>query len=415
MLWVAIAIFALTYAVILGYGFRVHRLDRASGAILGAVAMVASGVLTPAQAYRDAVDHATIVLLLGMMCLTGYLEFAGFFRWASWRTLQWARTPRSLLVGVTLVSGVLSALVVNDTVCLLLTPLVLRMVDDAKLPVEPYLFAVAFGANAGSAATPTGNPQNMIIATRSGLGWLEFVGALGLPAAGALAVVVVVLLVAYRRELAAATLPDEPRARPALDTALLARAGLAFGVVAVGFALGFELAFTALTGAAVVFVLGRRPPSETLGQVDWLLLVFFAGLFVVVHGLGVSGAAAPMLAPLTAAAGSEPLQLILSWGAISVVASQLLSNVPYVMLASQAVPGTHDPALAWEVLALASTLAGNLTLVGSVANLIVFSRAGARGEIGLLRFLRVGIPTTALSLAVGLSLLWLVRVGLRGG
>lgn len=157
-MWTALVIFVLTYLIILGQKLPFLHLDRPSGAATGAVLMVALGVVTPAEAYREAVDHATLVLLLGMMILSGYLAEAGFFRWASYATLRAAGTARRLLVGLTLLCAALSAVVVNDTVCLMVTPLVLQVVDDAELPPLPYLFAVAFGANAGSAATPTGNP-----------------------------------------------------------------------------------------------------------------------------------------------------------------------------------------------------------------------------------------------------------------
>src|SRR5690606_24705357 len=165
---VALAIFLFTYLLILGQKIPFVPLDRPSGAATGAVLMVICGVVAPEEVYREAVHHETLVLLLGMMILSSYLAEAGFFRWASWKAIHAAKTPRRLLAGVTLVCAGLSALLVNDTVCLMVTPLVLQVVDDAELPPLPYLLAVAFGANAGSAATPTGNPQNMIVATLSG-------------------------------------------------------------------------------------------------------------------------------------------------------------------------------------------------------------------------------------------------------
>ncbi len=407
-MWTAIAIFALTYAAILAAGSRFAPLDRPAAAVVGAVLMVAAGVLTPLEVYRDAVDHATLVLLLGTMILTGYLGAAGFFRFASHATLRAARTPRRLLVAVALLSAALSAFIVNDTVCLFMAPLVLQLVDDAELPPLPYLFAVAFGANAGSAATPTGNPQNMIVATLSGMPYATFTAALLPAAAVATAVVVGLLLLLFRRELSGGPLAIADVAAPTVDRPLLVKTLLALGGVVVGFLAGLDMAFTALAGAAFLFVFGRLRPTDVLASVDWLLLLFFAGLFVVVHGLGVSGAADVVLAPLSDG-GADPLRGAALWAAVSIVASNLLSNVPFVLLAAQAVPSTAEPLLTWQVLALASTLAGNLTLVGSVANLIVFGAAGARGKVPFTRFLAVGAPVTLLSTAAGLAVLLALR------
>jgi hypothetical protein len=168
----AVVIFALTYVAIAGGRFPLLSVDRPAAAFLGAALMVAAGVLAPGEAGR-AVNGDTIGLLLGMMVLTEYLREAAFFRWTSWRVLRAVHGPRTLLWGVVLTAGALSAFLVNDTVCLMMTPIVLRIVDDAELPALPYLLAVAFGSNAGSVATLTGNPQNMIVGTLSGIPYAE--------------------------------------------------------------------------------------------------------------------------------------------------------------------------------------------------------------------------------------------------
>ena len=408
-MWTALVIFVLTYLIILGQKLPYLQLDRPSGAATGAVLMVALGVVAPEEAYLHAVDHATLVLLLGMMIVSGYLAEAGFFRWASYATLRAAGTATRLLVGLTLLCAALSAFVVNDTVCLMVTPLVLQVVDDADLPPLPYLFAVAFGANAGSAATPTGNPQNMIVATLSGLPYTTFTGALAPAAIAATAAVLAVLLWTFRRSLPKGPLPTLHVAPPPIDRPLLAKSLLALGGVVVAFLAGFDLAWTAMAGAAFLILVGARPPRRVLLGVDWLLLLFFAGLFVVVYGVGKTGLADAMFDAIAPLARGGPLREASALAGISIVASNLFSNVPFVMLAARFVPGFEDPTLAWEVLALTSTLAGNLTLVGSVANVIVFELAGVRGRISFLGFLRVGIPATLLSTAAGLSVLLLLR------
>src|SRR2546430_17384957 len=165
--------------------------------------MVAAGVLTPEQVYREAISWDALVLLLGMMILSSLMARAGIFRWVSWAALKRAHGPRTLLLSIVAVAGGLSAVLVNDTVCLMCTPIVLALVGEAGLPPLPYLLGLAFASNAGSVATLTGNPQNMLIGTLSGISYLRFSAALLLPALLSLGTVLVVLLVAFRRDLAA--------------------------------------------------------------------------------------------------------------------------------------------------------------------------------------------------------------------
>jgi Na+/H+ antiporter NhaD/arsenite permease-like protein len=312
---------------------------------------------------------------------------------------------------VVFVSGILSAVLVNDTVCLMTTPLVVQCCRDAKLKPLPYLLAVCFGANAGSVATPTGNPQNMIIGTLSGLSYTRFVLALGLPALLSLVIVTLCLLWLFRDELQAESgeLPALVLQRPAFDPRL---AGLCLSVLAailVGFCLGHSLAWTSLFGAAVIVLLGRRTPRRLLGQVDYVLLVFFAGLFVLVYGVGKAGLAERLFVALRPALGSTPLQQIWVFAGFTTALSQLVSNVPFVLLASQWMPLFADPPLTWLSMALVSTLAGNLTIVGSVANIIVLDTAGPDGRIGFFRFLRYGAVVTLLTTLASLLLLYLER------
>src|SRR6266404_4566776 len=169
---VAIAIFAITYLLISGRRLKLLPLNRPAAALLGAVLMVACGVMTPEQAYR-AVDYNTLVLLLGMSLLSAYFYLAGFFDWAADRVLKAGRTPQRLLFYLILTSGALSALLVNDTVCFMFTPLVVAVVVRGKLPLLPYLLALAMSANIGSVATLVGNPQNMIIGHMSKIPFLR--------------------------------------------------------------------------------------------------------------------------------------------------------------------------------------------------------------------------------------------------
>jgi Na+/H+ antiporter NhaD/arsenite permease-like protein len=400
----ALVVFSLTYLAVAAGRVPFLSLDRPSAALLGAVVMVATGVLTPREA-GAAVNGDTVGLLLGMMILSAYLTEAGFFRWASWKVVTSVRTPRALLWGLVLVAGGLSAFLVNDTVCLMMTPLVIRIVDDAELPPIPFLLAVAFGSNAGSVATLTGNPQNMIVGTLSGISYARFAAALALPAAVSLVVVAALLQALFRRELRRGPLTAPRIARPEIDARLLAKALGATALVLAGFLAGLPLAWTALFGAALCTAVSGRAPREALMRVDWPLLLFFAGLFVVVAGVGRSGAADRMhdaIAPLLG--GGAPRQAVV-FSIFSAIGSQVVSNVPFVLLAAHWIPRMSEPAVLWLATALASTLAGNLTVVGSVANIIVLELAGERGRIGFWRFLRYGSVVTAATLAVSLALL----------
>ena len=210
----ALAIFLFTYVFIAGIRLPFPRLDRPGGALVGAVLMVVAGVVAPSEVFnyssdpaRHAVDMDTLVLLLGMMLLADYLSQAAFFRAAGAWALRKAHTPRLLLVAVACTSAFLSAFLVNDTICLMLTPLVLVVVEDARLPPIPYLLAVCMASNSGSVATFTGNPQNMLIQGASGLSYAGFAAYMALPAVLSTAVVVAGLLFVFRKELSHTLFP----------------------------------------------------------------------------------------------------------------------------------------------------------------------------------------------------------------
>lgn len=399
----ALAVFALTYLAVAAGRLPFLSVDRPAAALLGAVLMVAAGVLAPGEA-GAAVNGDTLGLLLGMMILSAYLAEARFFRWTSWRVLHAVSGPRTLLWALVFTSGVLSAFLVNDTVCLMVTPIVLRVVDEADLPPLPYLLALAFGSNAGSAATLTGNPQNMLVGTLSGISYARFAAALALPALASLFVVAAVLHAFFRRDLPRA-ITRRPGEGPVLDRPLLARALAATGVALAGFLLGFPLSWTALFAGALLMAVAGRQPREALGRVDWPLLVFFAGLFVVVAGVAEAGVAARMHDAIVPFLGDDPARQAIVFSAFSVVGSQLVSNVPFVLLAGEWIPHLADPTLLWLSTALAATLAGNLTIIGSVANVIVLELAGSRVHVGFWRFMRIGALVTAATLVVGLAIL----------
>jgi Na+/H+ antiporter NhaD/arsenite permease-like protein len=436
---VAIAIFCVTYLLISGRRLKILPLNRPAAALLGTVLMVACGVLTPQQAYR-AVDYDTLVLLLGMMLISAYLYLAGFFDWAADAILRRARTPQTLLGSLIFTSGILSALLVNDTVCLMLTPLVVAVIVRGKLPLPPYLLALAMSANLGSVATLVGNPQNMIIGHLSGISFLGFSASLVPVAVAGLAIQYLVLRVGFRNLLNRAVIhrpagvadaggigaptkgiPDanepgltksverRPDAMPRpLNRRLLITTFAVLALVFAGFLTGLNLSWTALAGGALLMVLTRRDTHEVLKLVDWHLLVFFAGLFVVVEGL--SGTGLPdqiynrVQGVFGPSAGSQAWNL--AW--FSALGSNVFSNVPFVLVAGKWIGNFAQPELMWKVMALATTFAGNLTILGSVANIIVVESARAHVEVGFWDYARFGIPVTILTTAVGMILLvWL--------
>jgi Na+/H+ antiporter NhaD/arsenite permease-like protein len=365
--------------------------------------------MTPEQAYH-AVDHDTLVLLLGMMLISAYLYLAGFFDWAADWVLRVAGTPRRLLLYLVATSGVLSALLVNDTVCLMLTPLVVAVIVKGQLPLPPYLLALAMSANLGSVATLVGNPQNMIIGSLSKLSFTNFSVSL-LPAAIAgLVIEYAVLALGFRRVLARTRIQPAEQARCQIDRRLMTMSFVVLGLVFAGFVAGLQLAWTALAGAAMLMVMARRDTHAVLKLVDWHLLVFFAALFVVVEGINGTGlpdqAYDKVRGLFGATAHSQSWNL--AW--FSVVGSNVFSNVPFVLVAAKWIPNFTDPALMWKVMALATTFAGNLTLLGSVANLIVVESARGHCDVGFWDYARFGIPVTVLTTIAGMIILLLLAV-----
>lgn len=403
----AAVIFALTY-VVLGFGaLPPLRMDRTGAALVGATAMVAFGVLTPHQAVA-AIDFQTIALLFGMMIVVAHLRLAGFFGWLSGHAFRWAHTPAALLAIMVAISGALSALFVNDTACILLTPIALETALALALPPTPFLLAVAMGANAGSVATLVGNPQNMLVGSFSRISYARFLAALGPVALVALATTALVLRFAFRRQLAAGSAVAEVAGHPRpLQTALLWKALVVTALLFLALLAGVNPGVAALSAASLLLVTRRIRPARVYVQVDWALLAMFAGLFIVVRGVEVAGLTDAWLSRIPFGLRHSVWALV----GTTTVLSNLVSNVPAVLVLRSWPPAAVRPDLAWLALSMASTLAGNLTLVGSVANLIVVEQARGRAAISFWEYARVGVPITLVTLLLGT--LWLVIAGPR--
>lgn len=408
-----LVVFALTYLLIAGVRLPGLRLDRTEAALVGAVAMVAVGGLPLREAYA-AINLDTLCLLLGMMVMVACLAEARFFDRLAWETIRRSRTPRGLLVGLVVACGALAALLVNDTICLLFTPLVVAVVEAAELPALPYLMAITTASNIGGVATYTGNPQNMIVGTHAGISFARFSAHMLPVAALGLAADALLLLWIFGAQLPRRPLAHAQPHPPTMNTALVLETLGALAVAVVGFLWGFSLAGTALAAAALLLLLSRSRESEAkgiFGRVDFPLLVFFAALFVVVAGVAHTGALARANATIAPSLGTTAAAQVTTFSLVTVVGSNLFSNVPFVLLGLDTARGLADPALGYLALAMASTLAGNLTIVGSVANLIVLEQAGRHGKVGFVEFLRHGVPITAVTLAIGVGVL-LVEKGM---
>jgi len=399
---VALLAFAGTYlGLAVGHlpGFRV---DRTGVAIIGAAIMVVGGVL-PWEKAVAAVDAHTLVLLFGMMIVAAYLRLAGFFHLVTHWAVRRARTPASLLAVVVAASGILSALFVNDVICLVLAPVVLATTRRLGLPPVPYLLALATAANVGSVATLTGNPQNMLIGSFSGISYRAFLAREAPVALVGLACTYAVIWLVYRRHLPRVLTPVGPPAAFPVHRALLTKTVLVVCVMLAAFLAGVPIALVAVGGAAYTLLTRRVNPKKVYREIDWELLVLFTGLFVLIGGVE----EARLTAYLFAWAGRFALYRPAVLTAVTAVLSNLVSNVPAVLLFKSVVPTFGEPARAWLVLAMASTLAGNLTILGSVANLIVVEAArDERVTIGFWEYARVGVPLTLLTLGLG----WLILV-----
>jgi Na+/H+ antiporter NhaD/arsenite permease-like protein len=402
----AILIFAATYVFIAIGKLSGYHLDRAGAALLGASLMVAIGVLSLQDAYR-AIDFDTITLLLGMMIVVANLRLSGFFRLVNGWVVTRARHPLVLLTAVVLVAGSFSAFLVNDTICLVMTPFVLDIVTRLKRDPVPYLLAIAMASNVGSTATITGNPQNMIIGSLSHIPYGTFAAALWPVATAGLILTAVLIALVYRNEfLTRERLPTLVPTPAHHHTPLVIESTLVTAAMVGLFFTGQPVAKIAILGGALLLFTPRVKADKVYREIDWPLLVMFAGLFIVVEGFEKT-----VLTPDTiATVGRLHLENMPRLSAITAALSNLVSNVPAVLVLKPFIAGLHDPQRAWLTVAMASTLAGNFTLVGSVANLIVVQRARADGvNISFWAYFKVGAPLTVLTILIGV--VWLQAIG----
>lgn len=397
---VVLAIFAFVYLGMILGEIPGLALDRTGVALLGAIALLATERVSPESAW-NAVDVPTIGLLFGLMVVSAQFRLGGFYTALTRRLAAASASPSVLLALLVGVVGGLSALLANDIVCLAVTPVLIEGCARRGLDPTPFLLALACAANVGSAATLIGNPQNMLIGQALDLSFAGYLRDAGIPAAAGLVAVWGVV----RWQVGGRWYKATPV--PAISAPTFNRWQTGKGLAVLGLLVGaflftpFPREVLALTAAGVLLTSRRFASREILGLVDWQLLVLFFGLFVVNHALATSGLLAQLTGQLEAA--GVPLTHPAWLFTVTVMLSNVVSNVPAVMLL---LPLAVHP-LAGPILALASTLAGNLLLVGSIANLIVAEQAARFGvHIGWRDHARVGVPVTALTLVLAALWLW---------
>jgi Na+/H+ antiporter NhaD/arsenite permease-like protein len=375
------------------------KVDRTGIAILGAIVLYAAGVID-GEGIVAAIDWPTLIMLFGLMILSAQFAACGFYDACSARIAASRSGPVAVLALTVAVAGGLSAVLANDVVVFAMTPMLIKGLRARGLDPRPYLIALAGAANAGSAATLIGNPQNILIGQVGGLDFWAFLAACGPPAAAALVVVFAVVWLTWRRRLvAAAAAPGGPM--PAVDRFGLGKATLATAALLGLFALPLAPVTGVLIVAALLLVSRRLATREILGLVDWHLLLLFAGLFVVTAALTATGLPAALLAAARAA-GIDPggLGVLVP---LTLFGSNAIGNVPTVVLVLSVLPDL--PAASLQALAVLSTLAGNLCIVGSLANIIVVERAREAGvRLGFAAHARAGVPMTLVSM--GLAAAW---------
>jgi Na+/H+ antiporter NhaD/arsenite permease-like protein len=391
----AYCIFLASYVVFALGKFPGLKIDRTGAAIVGAVGMVAFRIVR-AQDALHFIDFQTIVLLFSMMLIVGNLHLVGFFEWNAEAVLRRLK-PQQLLPAVIFTCGVMSAFFVNDIVCLVMVPFVLSITRRMQLHPLPYLLAVATASNIGSVATITGNPQNMLIGSFSGIHYRDFLVHLGPVALIGLFIDWAVLHWVHMRNAGFQADAKDEIPLPTLDLSRLTKPVIVVTIVVVGFFAGVDPALMAALGAATLLITRTLEPQKLYKEVDWGLLVFFVGLFLIVGGAENAGIT------------NKLLEIAHHWnlqnmGVFTITVAALcnvVNNVPAVMLLKALVPGFANPRTAWMVLAMASTLAGNLTITGSVANIIVVETAKPEVEIGFRDYMKAGVPITLMTLLVG--------------
>lgn len=407
MVTTALVIFIITYTGIIFTRLPKVNIDRPSAAFFGAVAMVIFGVLTFDEAIKS-VDFNTITLLLGMMVIITTLKLDGFFSFIAQKTIAYSGTQFRLLVIIVFFTGISSAFLVNDAVVLLYTPVIISICLSSKLNPVPYLIGEILASNAGSVMTITGNPQNMLIGINSGISYLDFMLFLTPVAIVSLVVIIIVIRFIYPECFKNKVRIDFKEQNYQYHFSSMKYSVTIFIMVIVSFFIShwinLAIPIIALAGASLVLIFGKIKPSTIIKEVDWVLLLFFASLFIVVHGVEKSGIINGLLNNNLLTNDFYGIGFI---HLLSLFMSQIVSNVPFTVAMLPLMKNAGSDIL-WLALASASTLAGNATIIGAMANLIVIeSAAKSNVKIKFGEFFKSGIIVTIFTMIISFLVLYL--------
>jgi len=392
----SLIIIGLTYLGIAVGEFPPFRSNRTTIALIGVGILVVSGVLKVDE-FLQFIDIDTIILLFSMMIINANLRFSGFFQLAAHKVIRISRSPKMLLLSTIFLSSLLSAIFLNDTICLILTPFIIEITKSLKRNPIPYLIALATAANIGSVATLTGNPQNMIIGVSSNISYLAFLKALSPIAIISSIGIWLILVWIYPNEFTNSPFDQNIEKNVKIYKPLFQKSLIIISSLLIAFLIGLPISTAAFIAACALLITRRIKPEKVFMEIDWGILVFFSSLFILTGVLNESGAITLLFSQWNI---SDHLNLP-SITFSSIVLSNLVSNVPAVLLLKPIITGLANPDPAWLTLASSSTLAGNLTLLGSVANLIVAESAAHRKiTLTFWEYTRAGILITIFSFVV---------------
>lgn len=393
---IPILIVGLTYLGIAVGRIPKFRTNRTTISLIGVGLLVLFNQVSIDE-FANFIDMDTIILLFSMMIINANLRLAGFFQLAANRMVRYSKTPRTLLVSIIFLSAILSAIFLNDTICLMLTPFIIDLAQALKRNPIPYLIALATSANIGSTATLTGNPQNMIIGIASGISYLEFLKFLAPVAILGSTIVYFVIIRLYPKEFSDKAFDNQPDIKARIYKPLLSKSLIIIFGLLLAFLIGVPVSTAAFIAAVTLLLTRRLSPNKVFAEFDWGLLVFFSALFILTGALNQTGIIQTLFNSIDVSEIMNPTNLTIS----SAILSNLVSNVPAVLLMKQIITQLANPIPAWLTLASATTLAGNLTLLGSMANLIVAEVARNRNvNLSFGEYTRAGILITLLSLLI---------------
>jgi Na+/H+ antiporter NhaD/arsenite permease-like protein len=423
MAFVAITVFVVAYALIAS-----DRVNKTLVALAGAAVVVVLGIVESADVFyshETGIDWDVIFLLLGMMIIVSVLRQTGVFEYiAVWSAKRAKGSPLRVMILLVLVTAFASALLDNVTTVLLVAPVTLLVCDRLAINPVPFLMAEVFASNIGGAATLVGDPPNIIIASRAGLTFNDFLIHMA-----PIVVIVMAVFIALLPRLFRGSFAVDPsrvadvmslEEREAIrDPALLIKCGAVLVLVFAAFVLHpvlhIEPSIVALVGAGILILISRLDRSDYLGSVEWETLLFFAGLFIMVGALVKTGVIDQLAQTAIEATGGDALLTVMLILGVSAPVSGIIDNIPYVAtmtpivseLAASITDGTN-PHVLWWALALGADFGGNLTAVGASANVVMLGIARrADNPISFWEFTRKGLVVTVVSIALSAIYLWL--------